>query len=51
MRSLGMLKIYRSVPGEEQMVRVDLDWPSRITETDFFERVSRLPKARAQWDE
>jgi Fic family protein len=26
--------------------RINLDWPTRITETEFFETVSRLPKAK-----
>jgi Fic family protein len=26
--------------------RINLDWPTRITETEFFETVSKLPKAK-----
>ena len=28
------------------MISVNLDWPSRITETDFFEMLKTLPKAK-----
>lgn len=27
-------------------IKVRLDWPSRITETEFFSRISRLPKSK-----
>ena len=30
------------------LVRVRLDWPERITESEFFERVKRMPKAKTQ---
>jgi hypothetical protein len=28
------------------LVEINLDWPSQMTETDFMERIKRLPKAR-----
>lgn len=28
------------------MVSVNLDWPSSMTETDFFRQVSELPKSK-----
>jgi len=28
------------------IVKINLDWPSEITETKFFEKIKKLPKAK-----
>jgi len=32
--------------GSPFLISVNLDWPTTITETDFFERLRTLPKAK-----
>ena len=39
--------IPRRIPDtSEFMLRINLDWPTQITETEFFRRVRELPKAK-----
>jgi Fic family protein len=42
---LGAIRIWRDDSGKI-MIGVRLEWPTEITETDFFRRVRELPKAR-----
>ena len=47
---LGLLNIgavnYRRVGRRSYAIFVDLEWPTKITETEFFDRISELPRAK-----
>lgn len=43
---LGAMRVRRQGDGEEHLLSVDLDWPTRITETEFFRKVKELPKGK-----
>lgn len=45
---LGAVKIdWDQALGQEQpLISVNLDWPSTITETEFFENIKKLPKSK-----
>jgi Fic family protein len=50
--ALGTIRLERRGDPQRTTIQVDLDWPAKITETEFFERVRKMPKARearAQW--
>jgi hypothetical protein len=42
---LDAIQIRRSNEGKYS-ISIRLDWPLRITESDFFRRVKEMPKAR-----
>lgn len=45
--ALGAVRIEWDQAGQKQpLISVDLDWPSEITETEFFERIKKLPKSK-----
>lgn len=45
--ALGAVWIEWDQAGQKQpLISVDLDWPSTITETEFFERIKKLPKSK-----
>jgi len=44
---LGAIAIERAVPGTEPRLRVNLEWPTQITETAFFEKLKTLPRAKS----
>lgn len=45
LQELGAIEIRRT--GENKWsVSVRLDWPSRITESAFFEKIKNMPKVR-----
>lgn len=44
--ALGAVKLEWDQAGKKQLISVNLDWPSTITETEFFERIKNLPKAK-----
>lgn len=50
LRELGAITVRASNAGagstESILIGVDLDWPSRITDTEFFEKLERLPKSK-----
>jgi hypothetical protein len=35
--------------GPEHVFSINLDWPTQITETEFFERVKNMPKVKLRW--
>ena len=43
--ALGVLRVDRG-PDDSARFSVDLDWPAKITESEFFKRVQELPKTR-----
>lgn len=45
LHDLGAIKIEES-PDKQVILKVDLDWPTKITETDFYKIISELPKAK-----
>ncbi len=48
LEALGAVRIAPATNGAKRrfMVSVNLDWPSSMTETDFFRQVSELPKSK-----
>ena len=47
--ALGAITIRRENPEQKRsrlFVAADLNWPSRITDTDFFATLERLPKSK-----
>ena len=44
--ALGAVKLEWDQAGQKQLICVNLDWPSTITETEFFERIKNLPKSK-----
>ncbi len=48
LEALGAVRIAPPTNGAKRrfMVSVNLDWPSSMTETDFFRQVSELPKSK-----
>ena len=42
---LGALQ-FKELGDDEFILSVDLDWPTTITETDFYKKVNALPKAK-----
>lgn len=44
--ALGALGVEEREPAEESRISVRIDWPARITETEFLRRVREFPKAR-----
>jgi Fic family protein len=48
LEALGAVRIAPASHGAKRrvMVSVNLDWPSSMTETDFFRQVSELPKSK-----
>jgi hypothetical protein len=49
LQALGAVRIDREEPTPKNYVyyiSVRLDWPSRITETEFFARLAALPKSK-----
>ena len=42
---LGALQ-FKEMGDDEFILSVDLDWPTTITETDFYKKVNALPKAK-----
>lgn len=41
---LGAIKVYQR--GEATIIRPNLDWPTQITETEFFKKVKTKPKGK-----
>ena len=35
--------------GEKERVFVELDWPTRITESELFKKINTMPKASTGW--
>ena len=48
LRALGAVKIRLDDTGRKPryFLKVNLDWPSTITDSEFFERIEKLPKAK-----
>lgn len=48
LEALGAVKVEPATNGTKErfLVSVNLDWPSRMTETEFFRQVSELPKSK-----
>ena len=50
----GLLEIgailTRKIDEKRLMLFLNLNWPEQITETEFFERIRKLPKARIPWE-
>ena len=45
--ALGAVWIEWDQAGQKQpLISVNIDWPSEITETEFFERIKKLPKSK-----
>lgn len=45
--ALGAVKIEWDQAGQERpLISVNLDWPSTITETEFFDLIKKLPKSK-----
>ncbi len=44
--ALGAVTVRREKPSRDIYIGVNLDWPSTITDTEFFERLKRLPKSK-----
>ena len=50
LNSIGAISFHQSwsaVSGFAGIVRLNLDWPTQISETDFLERMKNLPKAKS----
>ena len=43
---LGAVTVRWEEPSRDIYIGVNLDWPSTITDTEFFERLERLPKSK-----
>lgn len=46
LQELEAIHIARSDATEEVNIRINMDWPMQITETEFFRRMKQQPKAR-----
>ena len=48
LEALGAVRVAPATTGAKGrfVVSVNLDWPSSMTETDFFRQVSELPKSK-----
>ena len=46
LEALGAVDIKWPLLQEWPLISVNLDWPSTITETEFFERIKKLPKSK-----
>lgn len=46
LEALGAVEVKWPLLQEGPLISVNLDWPSTITETEFFERIKRLPKSK-----
>ena len=46
LRELGAVTVRREEPSRDIYIGVNLDWPSTITDSEFFERLKRLPKSK-----
>lgn len=44
--ALEAIQVERTGEPERRTIGVDLDWPTRITETEFFRRVKEMPKGK-----
>ena len=44
--SLGAVKIRATEEPRRYYIQADLDWPSTITDSEFFERLEHLPKSK-----
>jgi Fic family protein len=46
--SLGAISVERRIEGKETkfLIQVNLDWPSKITDTEFFDQIKNLPKSK-----
>jgi hypothetical protein len=46
--SLGAISVEKQVEGKDTKFRiqVNLDWPSKITDTEFFDQIKKLPKSK-----
>lgn len=44
---LGTMTTYDTAKGHASMLRINLDWPQQITESDFMRKVKDLPKAKS----
>lgn len=43
---LGTLKVKELPEGKDFLFSISLDWPTQITETEFFRRVKEMPKGK-----
>ena len=47
LRAMGAVKLEWNQAGREwPLISVNLDWPGTITETEFFEKIKKLPKSK-----
>lgn len=46
LRYLGAVTVRREETSRTFSIGVDLDWPSKITSSEFFEQLERLPKSK-----
>lgn len=46
LRALGAVKIEWALTRQRPLISVNLDWPSTITETEFFDLIKKLPKSK-----
>jgi Fic family protein len=44
---LGAILLYDKSVGRSQLLKVNLNWPEEITETEFFEKIKRMPKVKS----
>ena len=46
LQELGAVTVRLEKPSHDIYIEVNLDWPSTITDSEFFERLKRLPKSK-----
>lgn len=47
LRELGAVRVWRDAPDSPRIfLRINLEWPAQITETEFFEKTRRFSKAK-----
>ena len=46
LHALGAVKIEWAIARQRPLISVDLDWPSTITESEFFDLIKKLPKSK-----
>lgn len=46
LQALGAVKIEWAIARQRPLISVDLDWPSTITESEFFDLIKKLPKSK-----
>ena len=46
LRELGAVTVRLEKPSHDIYIGVNLDWPSTITDSEFFERLEQLPKSK-----